>query len=136
MKIIDIQSFRALRVYSQIRSLWTRRTGVRLPNDVEKHGNFCRDVLSFQIGRFSNHPLIYFGNISVLQLHVFPGRPKLVQKFTTIFKYLRIDDLCIYCATVPSFMDTALKFWAPSLQNLQILRIAFERFSFQVSGLL
>lgn len=133
MQMINIQSLQALRIYSQTRPLWKRRCGVRLPASPEMHWQFCRDVISFQVGRLSTHPGIYFGNISILQLDIFPGRKQLVHKFKSVLKHLRIQDLCIYCGEVPSFMEAALKVWAPSLQNLSILRIVFDRFSHKVS---
>ena len=132
MRIVDVHSLRALRVYSETRPLWSRQTGVRLPADLRKHSDFCQDVLTFQIGRLSRHPSIIFGNVSVLQLSIFPGKKKLIRQFKEVLSYLRINDLCVYCGEVPSFMETALKVWAPSLQTLTILRIAFDRYSWKV----
>ncbi len=133
MQIIDIEPLRSLRTLSQTRPLWKRPSGVHLIADAEKHKQFCQDVLAFQVGRLSRHPGIHFGNVTVLQLHLFPGRKGLVRQFKHALEYLRIRDLCIHCGEVPSFMDTALKLWASSLQDLIILKIVFDRFSFKAS---
>lgn len=137
MDIVDVQCHRKLRTFSETRSLWKQQSALSLLQaDARLHQNFCRAVTSFHnVGRFQTHPGIQFANISVLQLNIFPGHSKLVQKFETVFSLLNIQDLCLECSEDPSFMETSLQVWAPVLQNLRILRIHFNRFRAEdVSG--
>lgn len=139
MQIVDLESLRSLRVYSQTRPLWRRKAGVALdaapgapsPNHrdfcYKRHRDFCNDVLSFQIGRLGSHANITFGNISILRLRIFPGGRKLISLFKTVLDHLHIEDLGIFSGKVPSFMESAVSVWSPALKDLVILRIIFDR---------
>lgn len=124
--IVDIESLRVLRGYSQVRHLWKRVSGVSLQADLQHQRKFCEDVITFQVGKLAAHPGIQFGNITVVQMQILPRR-RLIRSFSEAFKFLKLRDLTVYCADTPTFMKDALAIWAPSLQSLQILRIRFDR---------
>ncbi len=124
--IVDIETLRALRAYSQVRHLWKRPSGVRLTCAIEEQQLFIQDVIAFQVGKLANHPGITFGNITIMHIHIYPRR-RLIQDFKNALGHLKIQDLTIFCAEVPTFMASVIATWVPSLSNLLILRIKFER---------
>lgn len=83
-------------------------------------------MASFQVGRLATHPAISFGNITIIHTQIYPQR-QLIQEFKTALNFLKIQDMTVYCADIPSFMVDAIALWAPFLQDLQILRIMFDR---------
>ncbi len=125
MQVVDEASHRVLRCYSQTRPLWGRKSGATLITS-DRQQNFCRDIISFQVGRLYSHTGITFGNITILRVKVFSARKRFVDNFKLALKHLRIEDLCIFCGRVPSFMGEILTVWSSVLQGLVILRIVFE----------
>lgn len=124
--VVDIETLRALRAYSQVRHLWKRPSGVNLTCGMEEQQLFCKAVTAFQVGKLASHPGITFGNITIIHVDLYPRR-RLIQDFKIALGHLKIEDLTIFCAGVPTFMTSVIATWVSSLSNLLILRVKFER---------
>ncbi len=126
VQVVDKTSLRALRGYSQIRPLCQDRKSGAILKTVDKQREFCRDIMSFQVGKLHTDPRITFGNISILQLKLFSGKKRFINDFRLALKHLKIEDLCIFCGKVPLFMGKVISTWSSELKGLVILRIVFD----------